>query len=132
MVEIYTLTDQQAWAIAGAVFFMVFDIISGLAAAIINREVSSSKMRVGLGHKVVMLLFITLALGIEVVSLHVSGLGLDGVTVYAVCLFICVMEVASILENLCKAYPELANSKLMSIFERGFDKEISSDDNTEA
>ena len=128
MADIYTLTDQQAWAIAGAVFFMVFDIISGLAAAIINKEVSSSKMRVGLGHKIVMLLFITLALGIEVVSLHVSGLGLDGVTVYAVCVFICIMEVASILENLCKAYPELSNSKIMSIFERVVDKEVGSND----
>ncbi len=128
MVEIYTLTEQQSWAIAGAVFFMVFDIISGLAAAIINKEVSSSKMRVGLGHKVIMLLFITLALGIEVVSLHVSGLGFDGVTVYAVCLFICVMEVASILENLCKAYPELSDSKLMSIFERVIDKEVGTND----
>ena len=128
MADIYTLTDQQAWAIAGAVFFMVFDIISGLAAAIINKEVSSSKMRVGLGHKVVMLLFITLALGIEVVSLHVSGLGLDGVTVYAVCVFICIMEVASILENLCKAYPELSKSKIMSIFERVLDKEVGGND----
>lgn len=131
MTEIYTLTDQQAWAIAGAVFFMVFDIVSGLAAAIINKEVSSSKMRVGLGRKVVMLLFIVLSLGIEVFSQHVSGLGLDGVTVYAVCVFICVMEVASILENLCKAYPEIANSKLMSIFERTIETKVGNDESAE-
>ncbi len=117
MADIYTLTDQQAWAIAGAAFFMVFDIISGLAAAIINKEVSSSKMRVGLGHKMVLLLMIALALGIEVFSLHVSGLGFGGVTVAAVCAFIVVMEVASILENLRKAYPDIDGWKIMKIFE---------------
>ena len=131
MADIYILTDQQVWAIAAAVFFMVLDIVSGLAAAIINKEVSSSKMRVGLGHKVVLLLFIALSLGIEVFSEHVSGLGLDGVTVVAVCVFICVMEVTSILENLCKAYPYLASSKLMSIFERTIDERVGIDAGSE-
>ena len=32
-------------------------------------------------------------------------------------MFIIVMEVASILENLCRAYPELRDTKLMRIFE---------------
>lgn len=117
MQAIYVLSEQQAWAIGAAAFFMLFDIISGFLAALVNQEVSSSKMRVGLGHKMVLLLMIALALGIEVFSLHVSGLGFGGVTVTAVCAFIVIMEVASILENLRKAYPDIEGWKIMKIFE---------------
>ena len=117
MDPVYVLSEQQAWAIGAAVFFMVFDIVSGFLAAVVNQEVSSSKMRVGLGHKMVLLLMIALALGIEVFSLHVSGLGFGGVTVTAVCAFIVVMEVASILENLRKAYPDIDGWAIMKIFE---------------
>lgn len=117
MEAIYTLTEQQVWAIAGAAFMMLFDLVSGFVAAVINKEVSSSKMREGLAHKMVLLLFIALSLAVEVLSLHVADFGLGGVTVYAVCVFIIVMEVASILENLCRAYPELRDTKLMQIFE---------------
>ena len=95
MEAIYTLTEQQVWAIAGAAFMMLFD----------------------LAHKMVLLLFIALSLAVEVLSLHVADFGFGGVTVYAVCVFIIVMEVASILENLCRAYPELRDTKLMRIFE---------------
>lgn len=118
MEAIYVLTEQEIWAIAGAAFMMLFDLVSGFAAAVINKEVSSSKMREGLGHKMVLLLFIALALAVEVLSLHVADFGFGGVTVYAVCVFIIVMEVASILENLGRAYPELRNTKLMRIFEQ--------------
>lgn len=114
MEAIYTLTEQQVWAIAGAAFMMLFDLVSGFAAAVINKEVSSSKMREGLAHKMVLLLFIALSLAVEVLSLHVADFGFGGVTVYV---FIIVMEVASILENLCRAYPELRDTKLMRIFE---------------
>lgn len=117
MEAIYTLTEQQVWAIAGAAFMMLFDLVSGFAVAVINKEVSSSKMREGLAHKMVLLLFIALSLAVEVLSLHVADFGFCGVTVYAVCVFIIVMEVSSILENLCRAYPELRDTKLMRIFE---------------
>ena len=78
MEAIYTLTEQQVWAIAGAAFMMLFDLVSGFAAAVINKEVSSSKMREGLAHKMVLLLFIALSLAVEVLSLHVADFGFGG------------------------------------------------------
>ena len=96
---------------------MLFDMISGIVAAIMNREFKSSTMRTGLGHKAVLSLIILLAMCIEILSAHVAGLGFGGVTVYVVCVAIIVMEVASILENLCKAYPEIASLPIMKIFE---------------
>lgn len=114
---IYTFTDQQIWAIAGASLLMLFDMISGIISAIMNHQFKSSTMRTGLGHKAVLALIILLAMCIEILSAHVAGLGFGGVTVYVVCVAIIVMEVASILENLCKAYPDIASLPIMKIFE---------------
>lgn len=41
-----------------ALGFMAFDILSGFMAAVINREVSSTAMRVGILHKFVLVLVI--------------------------------------------------------------------------
>ena len=80
------LSEAQAWAIAIACAFMVMDILTGFIGAVINGNVSSAKMRVGLGHKILLCCII-------------------------------IMEVASILENVCAAYPELRDTPLMRIFD---------------
>lgn len=117
LAPIYTFTEQQVWAIAGAFILMLFDMVSGIIQAVMNREFRSSTMRTGLGHKAVLALIILLAICIEILSTHVAGLGFGGVTIYVVCVAIIIMEVASIMENLCKAYPELADLPVMKIFE---------------
>lgn len=117
LAPIYTFTEQQVWAIAGAFILMLFDMVSGIIQAVMNREFRSSTMRTGLGHKAVLALIIMLAICIEILSAHVAGLGFGGVTIYVVCVAIIIMEVASIMENLCKAYPELADLPVMKIFE---------------
>lgn len=117
LAPIYTFTEQQVWAIAGAFILMLFDMVSGIIQAVMNREFRSSTMRTGLGHKAVLALIILLAICIEILSSHVAGLGFGGVTIYVVCVAIIIMEVASIMENLCKAYPELADLPVMKIFE---------------
>ena len=117
LAPIYTFTEQQVWAIAGAFIFMLFDMVSGIIQAVMNREFRSSTMRTGLGHKAVLALIILLAICIEILSAHVAGLGFGGVTIYVVCVAIIIMEVASIMENLCKAYPDLADLPVMKIFE---------------
>lgn len=117
LAPIYTFTEQQVWAIAGAFILMLFDMVSGIIQAVMNREFRSSTMRTGLGHKAVLALIILLAICIEILSAHVAGLGFGGVTIYVVCVAIIIMEVASIMENLCKAYPDLADLPVMKIFE---------------
>lgn len=117
LAPIYTFTEQQVWAIAGAFILMLFDMVSGIIQAVMNREFRSSTMRTGLGHKAVLALIILLAICIEILSAHVAGLGFGGATIYVVCVAIIIMEVASIMENLCKAYPELADLPVMKIFE---------------
>lgn len=109
-------SDAQAWAIGLACVLMLMDFVTGFVGAVVRGDVSSSKMREGLGHKALLLCVIVLAVIVEAGAQHVAGLGFGGVTVTVVCAYIAVMEVASCLENVCAAYPELRDTPLMRVF----------------
>lgn len=123
MTDTLSLTDPQVWAIGLACVLMLMDIVTGFIGAIIKGNVSSAKMREGLGHKALLLCVILLSIIIEAGKQHVVGLGMDGVTVTVVCAYIAVMEVASCMENVCSAYPELRDTPLMRIFKHDVDGE---------
>lgn len=109
-------SEAQAWAIGLACVLMLMDFVTGFVGAVVRGDVSSSKMREGLGHKALLLCVIALAVIVEAGAQHVAGLGFGGVTVTVVCAYIAVMEVASCLENVCAAYPELRDTPLMRVF----------------
>lgn len=111
-----TIGEPQLWAIGLDCVMMLMDFITGFIGAVVRGDVSSSKMREGLGHKALLLCVIVLAVIIEAGAQHVAGLGFGGVTVTVVCAYIAVMEVASCLENVCAAYPELRDTPLMRVF----------------
>lgn len=117
METIYTFTEPQVWAIGGAFLMMLFDMVTGIAQAIINCNFKSSTMRKGLGHKATLSLIILLSICIEILGTHIAGLNFGGVTIYVICITIIGMEFASILENIKRAYPELADAPIMKIFE---------------
>lgn len=117
MGAIYTFTDPQVWAIVGAFLMMLFDMVTGIAQAIFNCSFKSSMIRRGLCHKATLSLIIMLVICIEILSSHIVGLNFGGITIYVVCGAIIGMEFASILENLKQAYPELADTPIMKIFE---------------
>lgn len=117
MGAIYTFTEPQVWAIGGAFLMMLFDMVTGIAQAIFNCSFKSSTMRRGLCHKATLSLIIMLVICIEILSSHIVGLNFCGITIYVVCGAIIGMEFASILENLKQAYPELADTPIMKIFE---------------
>lgn len=111
-----TIGEPQLWAIGLACVMMLMDFVTGFIGAVVRGTVSSSKMREGLGHKALLLCVIVLAVIVEAGAQHVAGLGFGGVTVTVVCAYIIVMEVASCLENVCAAYPELRDTPLMRVF----------------
>lgn len=129
MGAIYTFTEQQIWAIGGAFLMMLIDMVTGSALAIYNRSFKSSTMRRGLCHKATLSLIIMLVICIEILSSHIVGLNFGGITVYVVCIAIIGMEFASILENIKQAYPELADTPIMKIFEHA---NVDTDDITKA
>lgn len=110
------ITEVNAWSIGLAAGFMLMDILTGFIGSIITHTFSSSKMREGLGHKALLLCVIAMAVMLEIGGEHIEGLGFAAVTVPVVCVYIIVMEVGSVLENVCAAYPELRDTPLFMLF----------------
>lgn len=105
--------------------FMVFDIITGLLQAIENKTYKSSKMRVGLWHKISFVLIIALAFGLEFAQRYID-LGFTVPLVVPVCAYICMNEIGSIIENLALLNPKLVPAKLRELLNIKFD--IKNDD----
>lgn len=105
------------WVIILTFCFIALDFCSGFAQACANKEVSSENLRKGLFHKCGFVLAIILGLLCEW-AMHFVDLGFDVPVASAVCVYIILTEIMSILENLGKLAPELAETGFMSIFKR--------------
>lgn len=126
MLPVVFLTDAQAWGIALACVMMVADVVVGFIVAAINEKLSSTKMRNGLLHKVLMLILIFVCLVIEIGVSHTGALPYDVPTCEVVCGYIIIMEFISILENIANGYPELRDSALFRLF--NFDNKKNEDE----
>ena len=84
------------WQIITPVLFSLADIVTGYIQAVINKNVDSQKMRVGLYHKVliILVLFLSFILGIAFDIMSIPSF---------VCVYVVIMEIISIIENLKKA-----------------------------
>lgn len=109
------MTTANIWCIIAVTFFITTDYVTGVAKAIMQDDLSSKKMREGLGHKFAYFTLVLVAWFIDEVNLHVD-LGLP------VPVFVCtvggisLIELTSILENITAINPELANAPFMSVF----------------
>lgn len=112
------LTEPEMWAIFAALIMMLMDIISGFVGAVIRNDVQSVKMREGLGHKALLVIVIFMAVLIQIFSLHIGDMGWSVPLILPCCVYIIVMELASVLENVCDAYPALRDTPLMKLFDR--------------
>ena len=110
-----TFTDPDVWALIAVLFFVVTDYTTGIVKAIMAGNLSSKKMREGLGHKFAYLALILTSYMIDTFSVHVD-LGLP-VHVYLVTVGgICLIELTSIIENITQINPELKDVPFMQIF----------------
>lgn len=84
------------WQIITPILFSLADIVTGYIQAVINKNVDSQKMRVGLYHKVliILVLFLSFVLGIAFDIMSIPSF---------VCVYVVIMELISIIENLKKA-----------------------------
>ena len=106
------LSDAQTWSILLACVMMCADVVVGFIQAAINNQLSSTKMRQGLLHKVLILILIFVCLAIEIGISHTVKLPYDIPTCGVVCGYVIIMELISILENIARGYPEFADSQL--------------------
>ena len=108
---------KELYACLFAVGLMGVDVLTGYAQAVKNACVSSSVMREGLFKKAGSIAVIILALAVG----HAGALvGIDS-TVCAsviglVLAMVAVMELTSIIENICKLNPDLPVAKLFDLF----------------
>ena len=115
MPEIY-LSPEACTAIVCALVFSLFDILVGFVCAIVRRDFRSQVMREGIGHKAVIVLVIMLACLLEIASHLVDGITVDIPLVITVCVYVVLMEVASVLENIKQTYPELSSTGIFDLF----------------
>lgn len=109
------MTTVDVWCAVAVMFFITTDYVTGVAKAIMQNNLSSKKMREGLGHKFAYIILTLTAWFIDEVNLHID-LGLP-VSVF-VCTVggICLIELTSILENVTVINPELEDAPFMQIF----------------
>ena len=110
-----TFNDPDVWALIAVLFFVATDYTTGIGKAIMAGNLSSKKMREGLGHKFAYLVLTLTSYMIDVFNTHVD-LGLP-VRVYLITVGgICLIELTSILENITQINPELKDIPFMQIF----------------
>lgn len=112
------LTESQTWAILSACMMMVCDVLTGFLGACIRHDVSSSKMREGLGHKILVLVMIAMAYVLGVGLSHISGVDVSIPSTEVVCSYVIVMELSSVLENVNRAWPEFSATGVYKAFHK--------------
>lgn len=96
MEELINLHFTNIWWIVGVpLILMMLDIITGYYNAWKNNEVSSSKMRDGLGKKCAELCYIVVGF------LFKFAFGVD-IVMYFMAIYVCYMELVSLMENCAK------------------------------
>ena len=84
------------WQGGATLIFMVGDIISGIVQAVINKNLDSQKMREGILRKILLILVVILSFIFQY-AFNIPAIS------KVVCIYIIIMEIISILENLKKA-----------------------------
>ena len=97
--------------------FIVLDLISGLLQSFKNQAYTSSLMREGLYHKIGSLLVIILGYVIDYAQQFLD-LGYNIPCASGICIYICLMEVGSIIENVTMLNPQIVPTELSKYFQK--------------
>lgn len=109
------MIQADMWCAIAVLFFVSTDYITGVIKAIMQGDLSSKRMREGLGHKLAYLILALTAWFLDTLNMHLPlGFPIDIFicTVSGVCL----IELTSIIENITAINPELENAPFMGIF----------------
>lgn len=101
---------------------VLLDILFGFACAVLNNEVSSSKMREGIGHKLGIIGTMLVAMFLEGCCSYID-LGFDVPVVGVTAAYLTLMEAWSVCEILVRLNPDLANVPIFSLLKAQVDKE---------
>lgn len=112
------MSTAELCALGITAILIAMDYLSGIAAAASRGDLQSSKMREGLWHKLGEVVAILLAYLVAEEG-HYIGLPYQiDLLIPAVLIWISVMEITSILENLAILNPDLASAGFLQIFKK--------------
>lgn len=109
------MKETEIAALTIVAVLIAFDYLTGLLKAVMQHDVSSTKMRDGLWHKGGFVLVMALAEIIEHGQTYLD-LGFTVPLVVPAGVYIALTEISSILENLSEINPEIADSPLLQLF----------------
>lgn len=95
--------------------FMLLDILTGLVKAFKEKKYTSTVMREGLFHKCALILCIVFGLLVDYAQ-EFMDLGVTAPITMVICVYICLMECGSIIENISGINHEIVPDKLKSYF----------------
>lgn len=123
------MTETLCYEILAIFVFIIMDCVTGLIGAIMQGNLSSTKMREGLGHKFAYLCVFFIAWFIDFEMGHID-IGFYTALTPIVTMGTVLIELSSIIENIGKINPELAQAEFMKIFNDYNKKDNNGDTNT--
>lgn len=109
------MTETLFYEILAVFMFTVTDYITGVVGAIMHGNLSSTKMRKGLGNKFAYLCVFFIAWFIDFEMKHID-IGFHSALTPIVTIGIVLIELSSIIENLGKINPKLTQAEFMKVF----------------
>lgn len=97
--------------------FIVLDMITGIIKAFKEKNFTSSIMREGLFHKSGSVLCVVLGVGVDYAQ-RFMDLGVMIPIALPICVYISLMEIGSIIENVCTINPQIMPEKLKEYFQK--------------
>ena len=117
-------------AIIALLLLILLDWVFGIGNAIIKHQFSSEKMRQGIGHKCSEMGFIVVGVIMDAMITSGLNIGFQAPILTTIAVYLCIMEVGSLLETFAVINPQLANSpafKLLASVHVIHDDEIEAD-----
>lgn len=109
--------DEKTLVLLVLVLIMILlDVVVGVTLSFMKKNFSTEKMREGIYHKASLLMILLLGWLCDTAMIHVPELGLPQLVMFGCEVIIFLMELASILENLVKMNPDLANNPMLKYF----------------
>ena len=110
-------TEEETWLSVAVLIFIIIDYMTGVINAALKKSISSRKMREGLGHKATYIILLSVCYTIDTIQLN-TELNLPTKLFPIVSCGILLIELTSIIENICEINPELKQANFMYIFEK--------------
>ena len=102
--------------------FILLDLITGLIKAFKEKSYTSSVMREGLFHKAGSILIVAFGCLVDYAQTFID-IGVTVPVTLSICGYIVLMEIGSIIENICIINPQILPDKIKMYFKKLTDKE---------